>query len=115
MKHILFSLILITTLIFSCKKPTVVDPSANPWVEIPNLSLNSTINRLHATDDEMLIGTVDNFARMSSAGTIIERRTLEVKKGAMSKQKMKELLDKHLGLKKKNDDEFSNEKICPCT
>lgn len=38
-------------------------------------------------------------------------KTLEVKKGAMSKQKMKELLDKHLGLKKKNDDEFSNEKI----
>ena len=28
----------------------------------------------------MLIGTVDNFARMSGAGTIIERRTLKVKK-----------------------------------
>ncbi|MFT6322419.1 MAG: hypothetical protein ACJAT4_003356 [Granulosicoccus sp.] len=85
MKYIIFSLCLITTLISSCKKPAVVVQSSNPWVEIPNLSLNSTINRLHATADEMLIGTVDNFARMSSAGTIIERRTLEVEKGVFGR------------------------------
>ncbi len=85
MKHALISLLFITTLIFSCKKQAVVIQSSNPWVEIPNLSLNSTINRLHATDNEMLIGTVDNFARMSSAGTIIERRNLEVEKGVFGR------------------------------
>lgn len=85
MKHTLISLLFITTLIFSCKKQAVVIQSSNPWLEIPNLSLNSTINRLHATDNEMLIGTVDNFVRMSSAGTVIERRTLEVEKGVFGR------------------------------
>ena len=57
---------------FSCKKQTVVVKPSNPWVEIPNLSLNSTINRLHAPNNEMLIATVDNFARMNNAGTNVE-------------------------------------------
>lgn len=79
------TLVLLTISFFSCRKQTVVVQPTNPWVEIPNLSLNSTINRLHATADEMLIGTVDNFARMSSAGTIIERRTLDVEKGVFGR------------------------------
>lgn len=85
MRLIPFTLFFITMLIFSCKKQAVVVQPSDPWVEIPNLSLNSTINRLHATDHEMLIGTIDNFARMSSTGTVIERRTLEVEKGVFGR------------------------------
>lgn len=82
-KHITLVLLIILT-VLSCQKPVViVEP--DPWVEIPNLSLNSTINRLHAKADEMLIGTVDNFARMNANGTITERRTLEVKKGVFGR------------------------------
>ena len=63
--------------IFSCKKdPVSVD--RNPWEEVPNISLNSTINKLHATDTELLIGTVDNFARMNANKTVTERRELEI-------------------------------------
>ena len=76
--------ILFLLLAISCKKDPVVVQS-NPWVEIPNLSLNSTINRLHASPTEMLIGTVDNFARMSANGTVVERRELEVLKGVFGR------------------------------
>lgn len=82
-KHLLLFLF-ITLIGFSCRKQTVI-VQPEPWVEIPNLSLNSTINRLHATPTEMLIGTADNFARMNSNGTITERRTLEVLKGVFGR------------------------------
>lgn len=82
-RHITLFFVL-TLLILSCKKDPVIVQS-NPWVEIPNLSLNSTINRMHATDTEMLIGTVDNFARLNLLGTVIERRDLEVLKGVFGR------------------------------
>ncbi|HFC00259.1 MAG TPA: hypothetical protein ENJ53_05595 [Phaeodactylibacter sp.] len=82
-KHTTF-IILITLLFFSCKKKVVV-VAADPWKEIPNLSLNSTINRLHSTGNEMLIGTIDNFARMNINGTVTERRELEVLKGVFGR------------------------------
>ena len=72
---LLLALALLT--IFSCRpEPVVVDK--NPWDEVPNLSLNSTINKLHATDTELLIGSVDNFARMNFNKTVTERRELEI-------------------------------------
>jgi len=76
--------ILFLLFVVSCKKDPVVVQS-NPWEEIPNLSLNSTINRLHASPSEMLIGTVDNFARMAANGTVVERRELEVLKGVFGR------------------------------
>ena len=63
--------------IFSCK-PTPVVVDKNPWNEVPNLSLNSTINKLYATDTELLIGSIDNFARMNANQTVTERRELEI-------------------------------------
>ena len=62
----------------------IIVPS-DPWKETPNLSLNSTINRLHSTGNEMLIGTTDNFARMNLNGTVTERRELEVLKGVFGR------------------------------
>ena len=82
-QHLALSLLIIL-FITSCKKEPVVI-SVDPWEEIPNLSLNSTINRLHGTGTEMLIGTVDNFARMSLGNTIVERRELEVQKGVFGR------------------------------
>ena len=82
-KHFTLVFFLIISLA-SCKKKTVVVTS-NPWEEIPNLSLNSTINRLHATTNEMLIGTVDNFARVNLNETVVERRELEVAKGVFGR------------------------------
>jgi len=76
-KYTSLLLIFILLGIFSCKKdPVAVD--RNPWEEISNISLNSTINKLHATDTELLIGTVDNFARMNANKTVTERRELEI-------------------------------------
>lgn len=71
-------------LVTSCRKKTVV-VTPQPWEEIPNLSLNSTINRLHANSNEMLIATVDNFARMNLNGTITERRDLEMNRGVFGR------------------------------
>jgi len=78
---LIFSL---TLLGLSCQKGPVI-VSIEHWDEVPNLSLNSTINDLHATDDELLIATTDNFARMTTNETIVERRNLEVQKGVFGR------------------------------
>jgi len=75
-KHTFILLAFALLIISSCKPdPVVIDK--NPWEEAPNLSLNSTINKLHATNTELLIGTIDNFARMNANNTVTERRELE--------------------------------------
>jgi thioredoxin 1 len=63
----------------------------------------------NSIDDELGITAVPTYFFIKNSAT------LDVVKGAMSKQKMKELLDKHLGIKKeensKFEDEFSKEII----
>jgi len=77
-------LFLLVFLGFSCQQGPVI-VSIEHWDEVPNLSLNSTINDLHATSDELLIATTDNFARMTLNETIVERRNLEVQKGVFGR------------------------------
>lgn len=60
------------------------------------------------TDDALSVSAMPTYFFIKNS------KTLEVKKGAMSKEKMKDLIDKHLGVKRNNhsyNEEFSEEKI----
>jgi thioredoxin 1 len=57
----------------------------------------------NSIDDELGITAVPTYFFIKNSAT------LDVVKGAMSKQKMKDLLDKHLGIKKEENSKFEDE------
>ena len=83
-KHLFILALLATILLTSCR-PNNNFTNPNPWEEVPNLSLNSTINSLYNAGAEMMIGTVDNFARLNGNNVLVERRELEVQKGVFGR------------------------------
>lgn len=83
-RHYTLFLLILTIMTISCKKKVVVTPVSS-WEEIPNLSLNSTVNRILPSGNELLIATVDNLVRLDANESIIERRELDVEKGIFGK------------------------------